>query len=137
MFFKFLLCNNNCTSFVINGVVLLNYMKDIVSKSSNHLKFISVNFVDCACIDETQISVVNMITESSVSIRPSQIKNSVESSHNKVRLILHVFVKLRHKKSTYKKLFNNSTYLQASDILFTTAKESDIQAADIIHRTEK
>ena len=27
---------------------------------SSQLKFISVNFVDCACIDETQISIVNM-----------------------------------------------------------------------------
>ena len=103
----------------------------------SQLKFMSVNIVDCAYIDEMQISILNMITESSVSIRPSQIKNSVESSHNKVRLILHVFVKLWHKKSTHKKLFDDSTYLQASDILFTTAKESDIQVADIIHRIEK
>ena len=30
----------------------------------------------------------------------------------------------------------SSSYLQASNILFPMAKESDIQAADIIHRIE-
>ena len=67
-------------------------------------------------------------------------KNNVESSHDRVRLILHVFVKLQLKKSTHgrhKKLFDENTYLQASDILFTMAKENDIQVADIIHHTKK
>lgn len=59
-FFKLLLCNNDCTSFVINGVVLINYMKNIVSESSSHLKFISVGFVNCSCIDGKQMSIVNM-----------------------------------------------------------------------------
>ena len=116
-------------------------MKDIATNQlkfkSSQLKFISVNFVNCACIDKKKISIVNMITKSSVSVRLSQIENSVKLSHNKVRLILHVFVKLRHNKRTHKKLFDGSTYLQASDILFTMAKESDIEVADIIHHTEK
>lgn len=116
-------------------------MKDIHERYSHliveSLKFLLVNFVNCACINETQISIVNMITESSVSVRPSQIKNSVELSHNKDGMILYIFVKLRHKKSTHKKLFDGSTYLQPSNILFTTAKENDIQAANIIHCTEK
>ena len=113
-------------------------MKDIATSQfkSCQLKFISVNFVDCACIDETQISIINMITEFSVSVQPNQIENSVESSHNKVGLSLHVIVKPRHKKSTYKKLFDGSTYLQASYILFTMTKEHDIEVANIIHHIE-
>ena len=39
-------------------------MKDIATSQLkfmlSQLKFILVNFVDCACIDETKISIVNM-----------------------------------------------------------------------------
>ena len=46
-------------------------MKDIATNQlkfkPSQLKFISDNFVDCACIDEMQISIVNMITKLSVS----------------------------------------------------------------------